>query len=68
MNVCTHTLSVTAQDGDTALIQAAVYGRTDVVVELVRAGANLDLQDEVCGVMNEVTQESLPSNRHPLHM
>ena len=48
LNVCTHTLSVTAQDGNTALIQAAWHGKTDVVVELVRGGANLDLQDEVC--------------------
>ena len=49
MNVCTHTLSVTAQYGDTALILAATgLGRTDVVVELVRGGANLDLQDKVC--------------------
>ena len=48
MNVCTHILSVTAQDGDTALIHAAWLGSTDVVVELVRGGANLDLQDEVC--------------------
>ena len=48
MNVCTYTLSVTAQDGETALIEAAREGNTDVVVELVRGGANLDLQDEVC--------------------
>ena len=48
MNVCTYTLSVTAQDGNTALILAAGLGNTDVVVELVRGGANLDLQDEVC--------------------
>ena len=48
MNVCTYTLSVTAQDGETALMIAAVYGRTDVVVELVRGGANLDLQKKVC--------------------
>ena len=48
MNVCTHTLSVTAQGGDTALMLAARLGKTDVVVELVRGGANLDLQDEVC--------------------
>ena len=48
MNVCTHTLSVTAQNGETALILAAWQGKTDVVVELVRGGANLDLQDEVC--------------------
>ena len=48
LNVCTHTLSVTAQDGNTALIQAAREGSTDVVVELVRGGANLDLQIKVC--------------------
>ena len=61
MNVCTHTLSVTAQDGDTALIRAARRDRTDMVVELVRGGANLDLQDKVCWVMNEATQESQPT-------
>ena len=48
LNVCTFTLSVTAQDGDTALIRAAWRGETDVVVELVRGGANLDLQSKVC--------------------
>ena len=48
LNVCTYTLSVTAQDGETALILAASLGRTDVVVELVRGGANLDLQNKVC--------------------
>ena len=48
LNVCTHTLSVTAQAGDTALIRAASLGKTDVVVELVRGGANLDLQNKVC--------------------
>ena len=48
LNVCTYTLSVTAQDGETALIQAAWRGSTDVVVELVRGGANLDLQNMVC--------------------
>ena len=58
MNVCTHTLSVTAQNGNTAILEAAVQGKTDVVVELVRGGANLDLQDEV---MNEATQESQPA-------
>ena len=48
LNVCTCTLSVTAQDGETALILAAWLGITDVVVELVRGGANLDLQSKVC--------------------
>ena len=48
LNVCTHTLSVTAQNGETALMRAAWWGNTDVVVELVRGGANLDLQNKVC--------------------
>ena len=48
LNVCTHTLSVIAQYGETALILAAREGNTDVVVELVRGGANLDLQNKVC--------------------
>ena len=48
LNVCTHTLSVTAQSGETALMLAASLGRTDVVVELVRGGGNLDLQNKVC--------------------
>ena len=48
LNVCSHTLSVTAQYGEIALIRAADYGITDVVVELVRGGANLDLQNKVC--------------------
>ena len=42
------TTSVITQDGQTALIEAARGGHTEVVVELVKANANLDLQDEVC--------------------
>ena len=37
-----------SQDGDSALIKAAFWGKTDVVVELVKRGANLDLQNMVC--------------------
>ena len=37
----------------------AYNGETDVVVELVKAGANLDLQNEVCPVMNTGTQDGL---------
>ena len=36
------------QDGWSALMKAAREGRTDVVVELVKAGANLNLQHTVC--------------------
>ena len=41
------TTSVITQYGDTALMRAASKGHTKVVVELVKAKANLDLQDEV---------------------
>ena len=41
-------MSVITQSGDSALLWAVGYGHTDVVQQLVTAGANLDLQDEVC--------------------
>ena len=40
--------TVIAQGGWSALIQAASGGRAEVVVELVKAGADLNLQDNVC--------------------
>ena len=36
------------QGGRSALMEAARGGYTEVVVELVKARANLDLQDKVC--------------------
>ena len=42
------TTSVITQSGETALMEAASWGRTEVVVELVKAKANLDLQNNVC--------------------
>ena len=42
------TTSVITQAGQTALMRAASGGYTEVVVELVKAKANLDLQDKVC--------------------
>ena len=42
------TTSVITQSGETALMKAASEGYTEVVVELVKAKANFDLQDEVC--------------------
>ena len=39
---------VITQYGESALIRAAYRGRTEVVVELVKAGALLDLQNTVC--------------------
>ena len=41
-------MSVNTQYGTSALMYAAHYGKTEVVVELVKAGANLDLQNTVC--------------------
>ena len=38
---------LSSQDGDSALMIAASKGDTEVVVELVKAGANLNLQNEV---------------------
>ena len=46
------TTSVITQDGDTALMLAAWSGHTEVVVELVKAKANLDLQNKVCDSVN----------------
>ena len=52
-------LSFISQNGNSALIDAVNSGKTDVVVELVKAGANLDLQDKVCSVMKTGTQDGL---------
>ena len=41
-------MSVITQYGISALIYAAGWGKTEVVVELVKAGANLNLQNTVC--------------------
>ena len=41
------TTSVITQSGETALMEAVSEGHTEVVVELVKAKANLDLQDKV---------------------
>ena len=36
------------QVGQSALMEAARWGYTGIVVELVKARANLDLQEKVC--------------------
>ena len=41
-------MSVITQKGASALILAAQEGKTEAVVELVKAGANVDMQNEVC--------------------
>ena len=39
--------SLVTQKGWSALMMSAKVGRTDVVVELVKAGANVDMQEKV---------------------
>ena len=41
-------MSVITQDGLSALMAAARQGVTEVVVELMKAGAKVDMQTEVC--------------------
>ena len=38
---------LSSQYGDSALMRAAENGYTEVVVELIKAGANLNLQNKV---------------------
>ena len=40
-------VSVITQEGDSTLMRAARGGKTEVVVELVKAGANVDMQNGV---------------------
>ena len=47
-NIHVQYMSTITQDGMSALHVAACMGRTDVVVELVKNGANLNLQTKVC--------------------
>ena len=41
-------MSVITQDGWSALMKTAMMGKTEAVVELVKAGANVDMQNNVC--------------------
>ena len=43
MSVITH-----VQNGTSPLMVAAETGKTDVIVELLRAGADINLQSKVC--------------------
>ena len=44
-------MSIITQDGYTALMKASREGMTEVVDQLINAGATLDLQDDVCYVV-----------------
>ena len=41
-------MSVITQSGNSALMEAAYEGRTETVAELVKAGADMNLQNKVC--------------------
>ena len=41
-------MSVITQAGISVLMMAAIEGKTEVCVELVKAGANVDMQIKVC--------------------
>ena len=41
-------MSVITQGEVSALMVAAMKGKTEVLLELVKAGANVDMQTEVC--------------------
>ena len=41
-------MSVITQGGESALMLAARGGETESIVELVKAGANVDMQNTVC--------------------
>ena len=47
MSVILH-MSVITQGGRSALMWAATNGYTETVAELVKAGADMNLQDNVC--------------------
>ena len=41
-------MSVITQVGYSAMMWAAMSGETEIVVELVKSGANVDMQSNVC--------------------
>ena len=47
MSVILH-MSIITQYGSSALIKAIEYGHTETVVELVKEGADMNLQNNVC--------------------
>ena len=40
--------TTSSQVGDTPLMRAAWMGKTEIMAELVKGGADLNLQNEVC--------------------
>ena len=52
-----------SQGGDTALMEAAWMGRTEIVAQLVKCGADFNLQNKVCLFMYYIT----PHDVHICH-
>ena len=50
-------MSIITQYGETALMKAADDGYTEVVAELLKAGANKDLQNEVRDKLKQLFDE-----------
>ena len=44
-------MSVITQDGASALMLAAKGGKTEVIVELLKAGANVDMQTKIQNIV-----------------
>ena len=47
VSIILHIISVFIQNGDTALITAAMWNKTEVAALLIESGANSDLQHKV---------------------
>ena len=61
-------MSVITQEGVSVLMEAARAGKTEVVVELVKAGANVDMQNEVrtCSDVTTLIYNVLHVQKHTL--
>ena len=47
-------MSVIAQDGWSALMEATMWGKTEVVVQLAKAGASMDMENDVCKFLHYI--------------
>ena len=57
--------TVVLQWGRSALMRAIWSGHTDIAVELIKAKAKLDLQDEVCHIMTYSSPTTLTYTQVP---
>ena len=63
-------MSVSSQDGESPLIRAAYWGKTEVVVELIKGGASLNLQTKVqrLSIFTTYIQHMMYVNKTTLHV